>query len=432
MLWGRAIRSVAGSRGKSDVELPLSLIIRRWWLVGVAGVIIAAVAGFAIARAQTPIYESEVQLLVGRASDDLSDIRAAQALAETYAERAVRTPTLRTAAQDAGISIAPDALRESVRARANELTRILSVRVRYRSPTGAAELANALGRELVAIATRSVGESSAGTLEIIERAVPRPTAVSPNTELAVALAGLAGLAVAALIALGVELLGDQIRDRGDAESLAGVSCITIPSVRPKRFRRASTPKGAYRLVAAALEPRDGQPAPRSVSVATVGHDPSASEVALRLSEALASAGHDVLLVDADPARDLTARLRIEGPGLAELLDTSGFGNSAEVLRPLIRPTTLPELSIVAAGHADAAAIDAERAEKILQRLLNETQRVVLATGSVLDGQGVGWVRSTDAVLLVADERTRRSRLADAARSLRTSGASLVAALLQQA
>ncbi len=412
------------------MELPGDLIVRRWWLVLVIAALIAGAAGYAIAAAQEPTYESEAQLLVGSTSDDLSNIRASQAQAETLAELAVRTPTLTAAAERANETIDPATFRLSVRARANELTRILSIRVRRDDPNGAASLANALARELIVVADRTANDASSGRLTVIERAAPDPVPVSPNKLLVTGLAALAGLAVAFLLALVVELATDRVRDAADVEKLTGAPCISILQPRRRLLRRLAAPTAGYALVAAALDARDGTPAARTVSVTSESGDVSTMEVGLRLSEILGEAGHDVVLVDADPARVLTTKLGLTGQGLGELVATRDYADTEEIARRLVLPTTLPGVKIVAAGNGAAHSIDTDQAGKVLQRLLNETGRVVVMTGTAGDGQTVGWTRSTDAVLLVADNSARRSSLGDAARALRTAGASLTATLLR--
>lgn len=411
------------------MELPIQLIVRRWWAVVLVAAAVSATAGFLVSQRQDPVYQATVQLLVGRTSDDLNQLRAAEKIGETYAEIATRGPTLRAAAEAAGIAIDPGTFAQTTSANANELTRILTISVRFGTPEGAASLANALASELIKTYERDSTKTSAGFLRVIQAAAPSPIPVGPRRGLITLAAALAGAAAAFAIGLAYELVTDRVRDSGDVEALTGTPCIVIGSAKRSFLRRSPRDHGSYRLAAAALDGRDTMPAARSASVAVASKDADCGELALRIAEVMSAAGHHVVVVDADPAAALTAALAITGPGLAELLGAT-IALSDDGVRPLLRPTTLPRVSIMPTGTTTVPPIEADQATKVLQRLLEEGDRVVIATGSALDGTTIGWARSTDAVLLVATELTRRARLADAARALRNAGAQLTATVLR--
>jgi capsular polysaccharide biosynthesis protein len=133
----------------------------------VAAAVAAAAAGYITASRGEPQYESSAVLLVGPLSSNNDTLQAAGQLAQTYAQLTATRPVLTATARRLGLGD----LKAGVEANASTVTRLLTVRVRYTDAALAAQIANALGAELIAVAERRRGTSpGAGRLRVVEPA----------------------------------------------------------------------------------------------------------------------------------------------------------------------------------------------------------------------------------------------------------------------
>jgi uncharacterized protein involved in exopolysaccharide biosynthesis len=202
------------------------LVRRWWWLIGL-GAAVGALAAWLIASHAAKTYQAETTLLVGPVSGDFSTLHASGELGKTYAELAASRPVVQAAARSAGMTLTPAELQGAVTATSNDVTRIIDIRVRQRTPFAAARLANAVGRQLLELRVRlpvqrtnaaktilgdpslamlshaqrqavrgAIGRfgwsSTAGDLAVVEGGVPSRHPVAPKVRLLVILAALGG------------------------------------------------------------------------------------------------------------------------------------------------------------------------------------------------------------------------------------------------
>jgi polysaccharide biosynthesis transport protein len=126
----------------------------------------------------------------------------------------------------------------------------------------------------------------------------------------------------------------------------------------------------------------GHRAPRAVLVTSAMPGEGKTALAAQLAVSVARTGRRTLLVDTDLRRPAAHRMFgvSQGPGLAEVL--RGETELAEV----IRPTTVPGLSIVTAGAADLQAIYSlcgEKVQQLFEALKGEFDFVVVDACPVL-------------------------------------------------
>ena len=211
-------------------------LLRRWWWLLLLGAAVAGVVSYAITTRIDPTYEAEVELLTGPISTDEGTVRASGALARTYAELAVSGPLLERAASRLGLTTTTEDLKEAVRSSSNEVSRIVTLRVKDSIPQRTALFAETLGRELIRLseevsaqstesveelmrqdeivelgdrqqalireaATRVFGSPLAGQLSIIDPPEVPTAQVAPKVGLLTGLAAIAGLIGAGLLAL---------------------------------------------------------------------------------------------------------------------------------------------------------------------------------------------------------------------------------------
>jgi capsular polysaccharide biosynthesis protein len=264
----RSVSSMPAVRGRLDTRC--TTVLRRWRFMLVVASVASGVVGYLVAADVQPRYEATTRLLVGPLGGEEKVLRASGPLAETYAKLATTRALLDGTARKLGLSRADIDLR----ADANSVTRLLTLRVRSTDARLAARVANAHAAALVALSTRrGAGSARAGGLLVVEPAVPDRRGVGTPALMVASLAALAGLVIAFVLALAFERTDDAITSAEDVEAATGLPCV-----------------GAGAL-AAKLGSERGQ------SVLLIEMHGEAGPVARGLADALARQGSRVAVVD---------------------------------------------------------------------------------------------------------------------------------------
>lgn len=173
--------------------------------------------------------------------------------------------------------------------------------------------------------------------------------------------------------------------------------------------------------------------PRALLIASPVVGEGKSSTAANPAIVLAESGRRVILVDADMHRPTQMKLFSvpARPGFSTLL-MDADGSASDV----IRPTWLPNLSILPAGPTPAdpsALLSARRCDEVLNQLHERCDVVVLDTPPLLAQPDAALLGSrTDGVLLVVDaSRSRGRQAARAIEMLRESGAVVLGAVLNR-
>lgn len=360
---------------------------RRWWWALLLGALAGAALALAAGGSSGSTYQASARLLVGPIGGEYSVIRAAGQQAETYADLVTSRPVLDATLRRLGSRQTSAQLRRNAQARADQVTRLLTITVSSSRPDAAANTANALAAELQR-ATQTDHPIAGGELQVIDPAQP-PTA--PQTQrdgalvLVAALAGLLGMLALVLVA---DLSRGLIATADELGAAIPVPVLGQVGRRRLGRRRAIDVVG---LVA---------PNRERVVVAGVQDRRSGALAALALADALVAAGARVVLVDADTtgrSQSLSWRLRLDRrPGLAEALVAPPIGSQAPDLDALIVARG-PRLGVLPHGDGErAGSVNIKRVARLLRRLGREADVLVIsapptsssafaALGSVADG-----------------------------------------------
>ncbi len=132
----------------------LLVITRKWALLLVAGVILAAGAAFGFSMLQPKTYEARTTLIVGQAltsaSPDYTGLLTSQQLSTTYAAIATTRPQLDAVIAKLGLQTTSDSLLKRVSAETATGSTLLVIRAQDSDPGQAAAIANELATQLVA------------------------------------------------------------------------------------------------------------------------------------------------------------------------------------------------------------------------------------------------------------------------------------------
>lgn len=410
-------------------------IVRRWWWTLIVAAWIAGLTGWLVASAIPPTYESQVKVLVGPLNTDTETLRGSGQLVQTYAQYVTTREVLASAIQEVGLDLTPDDLAAATRATANDVTRILTIRVQAGNPEQASNLANTLATELEQLTSGGLSRPE-GLIQIIEFARPETTPVAPQVSLLVLLAALAGVVVAVVLVLLLEYFGNTVRTGQELAALARaplLGTVGAPGGDPPRPRdlvvqtapnsRAAAP---YRLVSAKIALGPERRHLRSILVVDADWEGEAAVVASNLAAALGGFGRRVVLVDGAGAGGTVTRLQgwQDRPGLSELLDGA---------RSPVPPEDGGRLAILPAGRAALEGADPDRLRQIVEELVGSDGIVVFAGAPIQSSpMTLALARAADAVILVARrDRSRREDIVFAGESLRLVEATLAGVVLTE-
>ena len=372
------------ARGRSRARR--RAVLWRWRFMLMTATLTAGVAGYLVASGMPPRYETAARMLVGPLGGEAKVVRASGPLAETYARLATTRRLLDATAGRIGVRSAD----VEVQAETNAVTRLLTLRVRSADARIAARFANAHAMALARLSRRpTAGAARAGRLVLVDRAADggRRMGIAP---LAVAaLAGLAGLLIAALLAILFDRTDDAITSPEDVEAATGMPCVGVLTRGAMRAARAGD--GAFEAGSATsaaaqfgvLAAKLGAERGHSLLLISLHGDPSA--VARSLAAALTCQGARVALVDVGAQNGATPDgSAVNGSAVrsaeGELHD---LGCDADVVvlhaaRPERSPTTLTW-----ARAAGGTVLVAERTRTMAQDLRSTTDTLRLVGAPIV-------------------------------------------------
>jgi capsular exopolysaccharide synthesis family protein len=139
-------------------------IVRAWFPLLVACVILAAGAAFVFSSLQQKVYEAKATLIVGQSLSSMNpstdQLLASQRLSTTYASVVTTRPILDNVITKLGLNVTADELRGRVVADTPQSNTLLAITARDTDPTRAAAIANALADQLIAASSAIQGRQA--------------------------------------------------------------------------------------------------------------------------------------------------------------------------------------------------------------------------------------------------------------------------------
>jgi capsular polysaccharide biosynthesis protein/Mrp family chromosome partitioning ATPase len=411
-------------------------IVRRWWWTLIVAAWIAGLTGWLVASTIPPTYESQAKVLVGPLNTDTDTLRASGLLVQTYAQYVSTREVLASAIQEVGLDLSPAELAESMRVTANDITRILTIRVQAEDPEQAAELANTIATELEQLTSSGLSRPE-GLIQIIEFAEPSLAPVAPQVSLIVMLAAFAGIVVAVVVILLLEYFGDTIRTGRELAALAGapfLGAVQAPSgdkpgtgdllVLDNPASRAAQP---YRLIATKLALGPDRDVRSSVLVLDSDSEAEAAVVATNLAAALGRGGRRTALIDGSGPGGTVTRLLgwTEREGLSETL--------AQGLHPELPDVMGGSLAGLPSGREPLDGVDPDDLRAVIAGLTAEDGTAIVVGGPISTSPvSLALARAVDSVVLVARrDRARREDVTLTTEALRLIGIAPVGVILTE-
>lgn len=132
----------------------LLAIIRTWYPLLVASVVLAAGAAFLVSSLLPKTYEARATLIVGQSlsavNPDYNQLLVSQQLTATYAAVATMRPNVEAVITQLGLNVSPDDLLKRVQVQGPAGSTLLTISAQDTEPARAAAIANALAQQLIA------------------------------------------------------------------------------------------------------------------------------------------------------------------------------------------------------------------------------------------------------------------------------------------
>ena len=415
----------------------LGLLRRRWRAIAIC--LLAGLVGASVVTSRSESqYRASARLFVnipraGSVAEQVQGVQLSVQLLESYARIATSRTSAERIAEKVGVDA--DTVGGSISATPQPETLLIDVSAVHPDPRTAAAIANATGDVLIeTIAGLEKDKAAAVSAQVIDSASPPGAPFAPRPKVNLALGGILGLIVGALLALALDALDRSVKTPAQAAE-AFKSALLAVTPRSREFRERPVPEDALSPVAEAFKTlrtavrfiNPDQPL-RTILITSAVSREGKTTTAINLAATMAQAGERVLLVDADLRRArLGDALGIEvGVGLTGVVTRrvaledaiQAWGdvgvlasgalppNPSEMLGSVAMASLIERLGMV----ADIVIFDAPP-------VLPVTDSVVLAT-------------QVDGVILVARHgETQKAQAAEARRRLESVGANVVGFVL---
>ncbi|MDN4597110.1 polysaccharide biosynthesis tyrosine autokinase [Leifsonia virtsii] len=409
---------------------------RRFWYIIAIGAFAGLIGGWGLAQIATPVYTATSSLYFslnfgGSANDLNQGSTYTQNQMLSFAQLAESALVLQPVIDQLNLERTPADLADSISVSTPQNTVILELSVTDSDPTEAADIANAvaatLGKQVEAIAPKSVNGSATVSVRTIQPAVTPQDPSSPNTRLNLVAGFVIGILLGVLVVVLRELLDTRVRSAEIASRVAGVPMLA----QIQRLRRRqpgpilltdplSSAAEGYRRLRSSLEFVSVDSDRLAFVVTSSIPDEGKSLISLNLALALTEGDRRVLLVDADLRRPTLAGATglPGGSGLTSVL--VGRATLADVVQ------TWNGLDVVTSGPIPpnpSELLSSRAMADFIAQVSHDYDVVVFDSPpmtAVVDAAIVA--RAVDGALVVADRtRVSRSQLAQTMDVLEKSG-----------
>lgn len=206
-------------QGSLDLIDLIRLLIKKFWIIVLVSAI-GLLGAFGFTKLFiTPKYTSSVQLYVSNAKIidtqdriNYNDITASQKLVSTYGVIIRSNQVLSQVIASESLQYTTDRLKRMLSVRSVDGTEIMEILVTTDNPQLSAKIANAIAQ----IAPESIKKiTKAGTVEVVDQAVPNLNPSSPNTMMNSLIGFLLGAFIAVLYIILKDMMDTHIKGEDD-------------------------------------------------------------------------------------------------------------------------------------------------------------------------------------------------------------------------
>jgi capsular exopolysaccharide synthesis family protein len=437
--------------GQRDIRSYLR-ILWRWKYLFLAFVVVCPLAAYFLERGKPKIYQSSALVGINSESVDTTLLNTGGGGFSTsnvlaIAQLVKTTPVAEVAAGFMHPRADPSQIAGEVTASGDPATNFLTITAQDTNPVRAAEIANAfakaigLNRQNAAVqeldsaiagiqaqlsrlkpknaATRAgleqqltqlkaAASSQSSEAAVLQAASPNYTSVGPHLHRTVEL----GLVIGLLLAFGAVVLAEsadrRMRSPDDLEGLTDLPLLA--SISQSAFREGlqldPVDAESFQMLRTSLTYFNVDQRLSSLLITSPGEKEGKTTVASRLATATASAGSEVILVDADLRRaGVSDRFSLDVPdGLGAVL--AGRLDALDALTDVpLEPDAAGHLRVLPAGHPPpnpSALMSSERMQELVRELESSADVVIIDSPAALAvSDSVPLMKAVTGVVLVA-------------------------------
>jgi succinoglycan biosynthesis transport protein ExoP len=409
--------------------------LRAGWIFILAFVLVGAAGGFAYSLTQQPVYSATARVFVGTTATSSVDSQSVgltfnQQIVASYMAIVTDPIVLNPVIEKLGLDESASQLASQVTADVPTGTLVMDITVVDSSAARSARIANAVTASLSdAVGALTPGKTSASTpikITSTADAVAPTSPISPNKALNLALGTMVGLILGLLAAFLRAVTDTKIRSARDIAQITDAPLLAAIASTSKQDRNrlvdasdARSARGeAFRLLRTNLQFLDSAKESRSFVLTSANQGEGKTTTVSNLAVTIADTDTRVVLIDADLRRPQVHRqFGIDGSvGLTDVL----IGSVA--LDDALQQWGGGDLAILPAGTIPPNPSELLQSADMIQLLdllgtrfdiiLLDTPPVVpVADAAILAA------RSSGAIMVVAEGRTRRHQLEKAVTQL---------------
>ncbi len=208
-------------------------IVRKWYLIVVAGVL-AGVIGFCYANFYiTPTYRAKSVMLVELRNShydemDYEQVTVAQKYVSTFADIIRTNYVLEDVIKKLNLKESPASLASKIQVYENEDTFLINVTMTHTNPKKALEILQALDDSVVDKVVEKFGSTY---VQEWDKPVVSSTPVSPNVSRYTVLGGMAGVVIALALIILIALLNNKVKSVSDLQRMVDIPVLgVVPSL----------------------------------------------------------------------------------------------------------------------------------------------------------------------------------------------------------
>jgi capsular exopolysaccharide synthesis family protein len=424
-------------------------ILRRNWILIVAGTLIGLLVGGAASILVKPTYTAETQLFVAiQGSGSVQELQQgntfSQARVQSYVKTVESPVVLQPVIDSLGLPVTSDELSSRVTAITDINTVLITIAVSDTSPAQAAAIAQAVADSLIrAVDTLEkprTGGASPVSLSVIKPAIAPPSPSAPNTQRNLTVGMLLGLALGVGVAALRTTMDNRIRGEldlrrvTDSPLLGGISFDQDALKKPLLTQAAAqSPRAeSFRQLRTNLQFSNVSGRAKTVLVTSSLPGEGKSTTATNLAIALAQAGQAVCLVDADLRRPMINEyLGLDGSaGL-----TTALVGAAEV-NDLLQPWGEDNFFVLTSGQIPpnpSELLGSDEMKHLVARLEQAFDTVIIDAPPLLPVTDAAVLsqHASGIVVVVGAQKIKRQDLEKSLSALEMVGATLLGVVLNR-
>ncbi|ERM91305.1 YveK family protein [Caldanaerobacter subterraneus] len=221
-----------------DLREVFLILRKRIKIILLITVLAMLVSGLISYYVLSPVYKASTSLIISRTQNitinnqiQLQDIQTSRMLAATYSEIVKSRRVLQPVVTKLNLPMSVEDLKGKIDVTSKDNTEIIEISVRDNNPERAAEIANAIASSFM---DNIVKIMKIDNVQVIDRAVPPTSKVSPKTSLNVVIAGVLGLMISIFLVFLLEYMDRTVKTPDDIKKYLNLPVLgIIPEVKNK-------------------------------------------------------------------------------------------------------------------------------------------------------------------------------------------------------